>query len=73
MSPRSVTARRGEKNDFAPHSAERYKACSQVERTNRQLKDHHGGRQVRGPVKVYTRLMFGILLIAAEQILRLLE
>jgi hypothetical protein len=67
--------RRGEKIDFAPHEAERYKARSQVERTNSQLKDHHGGRQVRvrGPAKVYTHLMFGILVIAAEQILRLLN
>jgi hypothetical protein len=67
--------RRGEKIDFAPHEAERYKARSQVERTNSQLKDHHGGRhvRVRGPAKVYTHLMFGILVIAAEQILRLLN
>jgi hypothetical protein len=67
--------RRGEKIDFAPHEAERYKARSQVERTNSQLKDHHGGRQVRvrGAAKVYTHLMFGILVIAAEQILRLLN
>jgi hypothetical protein len=64
--------RRGEKIDFAPHEAERYKARSQVERTNSQLKDNHGGRhvRVRGPAKVYTHLMFGILVIAAEQILR---
>ena len=67
--------RRGEKIDFAPHEAERYQARSQVERTNSQLKDHHGGRhvRVRGPAKVYTHLMFGILVIAAEQILRLLN
>jgi len=67
--------RRGEKIDFAPHEAERYKARSQVERTNSQLKDNHGGRhvRVRGPAKVYTHLMFGILVIAAEQILRLLN
>ena len=45
--------RRGDKVDFAPHEAERYKARSQVERTNSQLKDHHGGRhvRVRGPAE----------------------
>lgn len=66
--------RRGEKIDLAPHEAERSKARSQVERTNSQLKDHHGGRQVRvrGPTKVYTHLMFGIPAIAGERILRLL-
>jgi hypothetical protein len=39
------------------------------------LEDHHGGRRVwvRGPDKVYAHLMFGVLVIAAEQILRLLN
>ena len=67
--------RRGEKRPFAPHDAERYKIRSQAERTNSLLKDHHGGRhvRVRGAPKGYTHLMFGILVIAAEQILRLLQ
>jgi hypothetical protein len=67
--------RRGEKIEFAPHEAERYKARSQAERVNSQLKDHYGGRQVRvrGHDKVYAHLMFGVLVIAAEQILRLLH
>jgi len=65
--------RRGEKIDFAPHEAQRYKARSQAERVNSQLKDNHGGRhvRVRGHDKVYAHLMFGVLVIAAEQILRL--
>jgi hypothetical protein len=68
-------ARRGEKIEFAPHEAERYKARSQAERVNSMLKDNHGGRhvRVRGAPKVHTHLMFGILVIAAEQILRLLN
>lgn len=67
--------RRGEKIVFAPHEAERYKARSQAERVNSQLKDNHGGRhvRVRGHDKVYAHLMFGVLVIAAEQILRLLN
>ena len=67
--------RRGEKIAFAPHEAERYKARSQAERVNSQLKDNHGGRQVRvrGHAKVYAHLMFGLLVIAAEQILRILH
>jgi hypothetical protein len=67
--------RRGEKIEFAPHEAQRYKARSQAERVNSLLKDNHGGRhvRVRGAPKVYTHLMFGILVIAAEQILRLLN
>ncbi len=67
--------RRGEKIEFAPHEAERYKARSQAERVNSQLKDNHGGRhiRVRGHDKVYAHLMFGVLVIAAEQLLRLLH
>jgi hypothetical protein len=67
--------RRGEKIEFAPHEAQRYKVRSQAERVNSQLKDHYGGRQVRvrGHAKVYAHLMFGVLAIAAEQILRLLN
>lgn len=67
--------RRGEKRPFTPHEAERYKARSQAERVNSQLKDNHGGRHVRvqGAPKVYTHLMFGLLVIAAEQLLRLLH
>ena len=66
--------RRGEKNEFAPHEAERYKARSSAERVNAHLKDHHGGRQiwVRGNEKVMTHLMFGILVITSEQLLRLI-
>jgi hypothetical protein len=67
-------ARRGEKIEFAPHEAQRYKTRSQAERGNSLLKDNHGGRhvRVRGAPKVYTHLMFGILVISAERILRLL-
>lgn len=67
--------RRGEKRPLAPHEAERYQAHSQVERTDSQVKDNHGGRHVRvqGAPEVYTHLMFSILVIAAEQLLRLLH
>ncbi len=65
--------RRGEKIEFLPHEAKRYNTRSQAERVNAALKDNHGGRNVRvkGAAKVYAHLMFGILAIAAEQILRL--
>lgn len=66
--------RRGEKIEFAPHEARRYKARSSAERVNAHLKDHHGGRQiwVRGNEKVMAHLMFGILVITSEQLLRLI-
>lgn len=66
--------RRGEKVEFAPHEAMHYKERSSAERLNAHLKDHHGGRQVwvRGSEKVMAHLMFGIIVITSEQLLRLL-
>jgi len=67
--------RRGEKIPFAPHEAQRYKARSAAERVNARLKDSHGASQVwvRGPEKVASHLMFGVTVLAASQILRLLQ
>ena len=67
--------RRGEKIPFAPHEAQRYKVRSQSERVNAYLKDSHGGSHVwvRGHGKIFSHLMFGLTVIAAQQILRLLQ
>ena len=66
--------RRGEKRGFAPAEAVRYRERSASERVNGHLHDEHGGRhvRVRGPVKVAAHLVFGLMVIAAEQILRLI-
>jgi len=66
--------RRGEKIEFPPAEAMRYKERSAAERVNSHLHDEHGGRhvRVRGPVKVAAHLFFGLLVIAAEQTLRML-
>jgi len=52
----------------------RYNERSGAERVNANLKDNHGGRtvRVRGPAKVMCHLMFGVLVIAAAQIIRLI-
>lgn len=44
------------------------------ERVNSQLKDTFGGRfvRVRGPKKVMAHLMFGVLALTAQQLLRLI-
>ena len=67
--------RGGEKIAFDPAEAQRYKERSQAERTNARLKDEFGGRQVwvRGPAKVMNHLMFGLLALTADQLLRLLR
>ena len=66
--------RRSEKIEFAPSEAQRYKERSQAERTNARLKDGFGGRhlQGRGHTKVMSPLMFGMLALTADQLLRLL-
>lgn len=54
--------------------AQRYKERSQAERTNARLKDEFGGKQVgvRGHAKVMSHLMFGLLVLTADQLMRLL-
>ena len=66
--------RRGEKIEFAPHEAERYKERTQAERTNARLKDEFGANEiwVRGHDKVKLHLMFGLLALTADQLMRLL-
>ena len=66
--------RRGEKIGFAPCEAQRYKERTGAERANGRLKDDFGGRhiRVRGNAKVMSHLMFGVLALTADQLLRLL-
>ncbi len=62
---------RGEKRKFSSAEAVRYRERSGVERINSHLHEEHGGRHVRvcGPVKVAVHLVFGPVVIAAEQML----
>lgn len=64
--------RRGEKILFAPHEAVRYRERSTVERANARLKDEFGGRSifVRGPLKVMAHLMFGVVALTVDQLMR---
>ena len=66
--------RGAEKEAFEPADAERYKIRSTVERTNARLKDEFGGRHVmlQGAQKVYSHLMFGLLVLSADQLMRVL-
>ena len=62
-----------EKIEFEPTDAIRYTERSQAERTNGRLKDEFGGRNVlvRGPDKVMSHLMFGMLALTVDQLMRL--
>src|SRR6266404_5653540 len=64
-----------EKRQLAPHEAQRFKERTIVERVYGRLKDDFGGRmiRVRGAAKVMTSLMFGILALTADEILRLVK
>jgi hypothetical protein len=66
--------RRGETPvTMLPHEASRFRERTTVERVYSRLKDEFGGRfvRVRGHAKVMTHLMFGILALTVDQILRL--
>lgn len=65
--------RRGEKIEFSPAEAIRYNERSAAERSNARLKDEFGGQTIRGKgdTKVMAHLMFGILALSADQLMRL--
>ncbi|MBW1744017.1 MAG: transposase [Deltaproteobacteria bacterium] len=66
-------ARRFELLHFERPEDRRYKERTNVERVYARLKDEFGGRviRVRGYAKVMTHLMFGILALTADQLMRL--
>ncbi len=59
--------------NWKPAEAIRYNERSTAERTNARLKDEFGGRKVRvrGSIKVACHLMFGVLALAADQLLKI--
>jgi len=65
--------RSGEKKEPDPAKKERYKERTTVERAFGRLKEEFGGAhvQVRGSTKVMAHLMFGVLALTADQLLRL--
>ena len=60
---------------MAPHEASRYNERSAVELFNGRLKEEFGGCNVmvRGAKKVNTHLMFGVIAIFADQLLKLVS
>jgi len=59
---------------MVPHEAVRYKIRSSVERANSRLKEDFGASNimVKGHSKVAQHLMFGVIVLFADQLLRLL-
>jgi hypothetical protein len=65
--------RGGQKDVFEPADAVRYRERTVAERTNARLKDEFGARHVmvKGNTKVMSHLMFGVLALSADQLMRL--
>jgi hypothetical protein len=61
------------KRELSWAEQDRYKERTMVERVNARLKDEFGGRyvRVRGAAKVMAHLMFGVLALTADQLLKL--
>lgn len=59
---------------MAPHEAQRYKIRSSAERANSRLKEDFGANNVmvKGHRKVNLHLMFGVITLFADQLLRLI-
>jgi hypothetical protein len=60
---------------MAPHEEERYKIRSSAERTNSRLKEDFGANNVmvKGHAKVSLHLMFGVITLFSDQLLRLIS
>jgi hypothetical protein len=63
----------GNSRELSPAEKERFRERTMIERVNGRLKDEFGGREirVRGAAKVMAHLMFGILALTVDQLLRL--
>jgi hypothetical protein len=65
--------RRGtDERAFLPHEAQRYKERSTAERVNSRMKDEFGAAKiyVRGHAKVMLHLMFGLIALTVDQLIR---
>ena len=60
---------------FMPHEKEQYKERSVAERMNARIKDEFGGRMiyVRGDTKIKAHLMFGVIALTVDQLIRLIQ
>ena len=59
--------------ELSPAEAVRFRQRTSVERVNARLKDHFGGRHIRyrGASKIMAHLMFGLLALTVDQLLKL--
>ena len=72
IQPNPAHARSKRENAFSEDDKQRFKKRTIVEQLNARLKDEFGGRliYVRGAVKLMAHLMFGVVAITVDQLLR---
>jgi Transposase DDE domain/Transposase domain (DUF772) len=70
---KNVLATGKPKRQLSEAEEQRFKERTTVERVNARIKDEFGGRHIRvsGPKKVMAHLMFGVLALTVDQLLRL--
>ena len=72
---KNVTVPAKQPRQFTWAEEERFQERTMIERVNARLKDEFGARfiRVRGAVKVMAHLMFGVLVLTVDQLMRLSE
>ncbi len=67
--------RRGDKIELDPAKKIRYRERTTVERGNSELKDNYGARHIRvkGHLKVFCHLMFGVIAVTVKQFFNMLN
>jgi len=65
----------GGTRELEPAHKARFRERTTAERVNARLKDEFGGRmiRVRGALKIMAHLMFGVLALTADQLLRMVQ
>jgi hypothetical protein len=73
IQPNPSHAASARENAFSEDDKQRFKKRTIVEQLNARLKDEFGGRfiYVRGATKIMTHLMFGVVALTVDQLLRL--
>jgi len=73
IQPHPSHARPARENAFSAEQKQRFNKRTIVEQLNARLKDEFGGRLIylRGASKIMAHLMFGVVALAVDQLLRL--
>jgi hypothetical protein len=73
IQPNPSHARSARENAFSEQQKQRFKKRTIMEQLNGRLKDEFGGRSIyyRGAPKIMAHLLFGVVALTVDQLLRL--